>query len=146
MQPNPWVEWICHTNFSFLVGASHPKELVATAVQHGYQGLGITDYDGVYGIARAYRDLKKIQLSDPLATVSGNESKPPLRLFYGAEIHLAQDHLLPISIQDTLVLLATTHRGYFQLCELLTCSHAQFGKSHAAIPMDVLMGFKRTRQ
>ena len=66
---NRWHEWICHTNFSFMVGASHPRDLIERAVNLGYRSLGITDYDGVYGIARAYRellDLKKDQADIPL--------------------------------------------------------------------------------
>ena len=50
-----WNDFICHTNFSFLSGASHPGELVRAAAVHGYRSLGITDFDGVYGLARAYR-------------------------------------------------------------------------------------------
>jgi error-prone DNA polymerase len=59
-----WHEWLCHTNFSFLVGASHPWEYLKRATEFGYRSLAITDYDGVYGLARAHLDLKKMR--DPL--------------------------------------------------------------------------------
>ena len=55
-----WHEWLCHTNFSFLTGASHPEEYVRKAFELNYSGLGIVDYDGVYGIVRAYRELNGI--------------------------------------------------------------------------------------
>ena len=56
-----WHEWMCHTNFSFLTGASHPEQFVRRAAELGYAGLGFCDYDGVYGIARAYRALQRMQ-------------------------------------------------------------------------------------
>ncbi len=126
---NTWIEWICHTNFSFLLGASHPCELVSRAAQFGYRGLGICDYDGVYGIARAYRELKELREKD---------CSLPLKLYYGAEIHLEQDHDLPVYVQNTLILYARTHKGYFNLCRLLTYSHRD-GKENANIPLDYLL-------
>lgn len=36
-----------HANFSFLDGASHPEDLVETAVELGYQAL-VTDHNGFY--------------------------------------------------------------------------------------------------
>ena len=124
-----WHEWICHTNFSFLLGASHPKELVTRAVDLGYKSLAITDYDGVYGIARAYRELKGLKEKD---------SSISLKLHYGAEIHLAIDHSLPVCLQDTLILYALSHRGYCDLCKLLTYSHRD-GKESANVPLDFLL-------
>ncbi|MBV8950567.1 MAG: error-prone DNA polymerase, partial [Actinobacteria bacterium] len=47
-----YAELHCHTNFSFLDGASHPEELVEEAVRLGLSALAITDHDGFYGIVR----------------------------------------------------------------------------------------------
>lgn len=126
---NTWHEWICHTNFSFLVGASHPHELVQRAAKLNYHGLGICDYDGVYGIARCYRELKELKEQNGAL---------PLQLYYGAEIHLEEDHAHPIYFQNTLVLYARSHRGYFNLCRLLTYSH-RAGKENATIPVAYLL-------
>ncbi len=126
---NNWHEWICHTNFSFLLGASHPYDLVSRAAQLNYRSLGICDYDGVYGIARSYRELLELKEGNPLL---------PLRLHYGAEIHLEVDHELPVCLQNTLILYAQTHKGYFNLCRLLTYSHRD-GKENANIPLDILL-------
>ena len=41
-----YAELHCHTNYSFLDGASHPFELVARAVELGYTALGVVDHDG----------------------------------------------------------------------------------------------------
>lgn len=124
-----WHEWLSHTNFSFLVGASHPHELVDRACEFGYKGLGIADFDGVYGIARAYRDLRH----------RGRLGKSTdLKLFYGTEIHLKADHELPIPLQDTLVLYATSHKAYFHLCSLLTEAHREW-KTGAFLSLESLL-------
>ncbi|HKY48061.1 MAG TPA: error-prone DNA polymerase [Acidimicrobiia bacterium] len=47
-----YAELHCHTNFSFLDGASHPEDLVERAVELGYQALAVTDHDGFYGAVR----------------------------------------------------------------------------------------------
>jgi error-prone DNA polymerase len=47
-----YAELHCHTNFSFLDGASHPEELVEEAVRLGLTGLAVTDHDGLPGVVR----------------------------------------------------------------------------------------------
>jgi DNA polymerase III alpha subunit len=47
-----YAELHCHTNFSFLDGASTPDELVERAVELGLTGLAITDHRGLYGAVR----------------------------------------------------------------------------------------------
>jgi error-prone DNA polymerase len=47
-----YAELHCHTNFSFLDGASHPEELVDEAARLGLSALAVTDHDGFYGIVR----------------------------------------------------------------------------------------------
>ena len=56
-----WIEWGCHTNFSFLVGAGYPAEHVDRADKLCYEGLGICDFDGVYGLAKAHLTAQKIK-------------------------------------------------------------------------------------
>ncbi|MCC5953969.1 MAG: error-prone DNA polymerase [Acidimicrobiia bacterium] len=48
----PYAELHCHSNFSFLDGASHPEELVAQAVRCGLEALALTDHNGFYGVVR----------------------------------------------------------------------------------------------
>ncbi len=124
-----WHEWLCHTNFSFLKGASHPKHLVQRAIEGHYHSLTITDYDGVYGCARTYLVLKKLQQL-------GTETH--LKIHCGAEIHLSPDHDLPLYYQDTLALVVLTHEGYFNLCKLLSLSHRD-GKKDAWLPLESLL-------
>ncbi|PRD43423.1 error-prone DNA polymerase [Phyllobacterium phragmitis] len=63
------------SNFSFLRGASHPHELVKTAVELGLSGIGIADRNTLAGVVRAHiaqRDLK--------------EKGFPVRLFIGCRL------------------------------------------------------------
>jgi error-prone DNA polymerase len=48
----PYAELHCHSNFSFLDGASHPEELVAEAARLGLSALALTDHNGLYGVVR----------------------------------------------------------------------------------------------
>ena len=48
----PYAELHCHSNFSFLDGASHPEELAEEAARLGLEALALTDHDGFYGIVR----------------------------------------------------------------------------------------------
>src|SRR3990170_7628989 len=44
-----YTELHCHSNFSFLEGASHIEELVLRARELGYEALALTDHDGLHG-------------------------------------------------------------------------------------------------
>ncbi|MCB9831477.1 MAG: error-prone DNA polymerase [Planctomycetes bacterium] len=48
------VELWCRSNYSFLEGASHPDELVARAIELGYQAIAITDRCSLAGVVRAH--------------------------------------------------------------------------------------------
>ncbi|HXI45312.1 MAG TPA: PHP domain-containing protein, partial [Candidatus Acidoferrales bacterium] len=50
--PATYAELHCHTNFSFLDGASTAEDLVARAVELGLPALAVTDHDGLYGVVR----------------------------------------------------------------------------------------------
>ena len=52
LEVGEYAELHCHTNFSFLDGASHPEELVEEAARLGLAALAVTDHDGFYGIVR----------------------------------------------------------------------------------------------
>jgi len=53
------------TNYSFLRGASHPRELVETAAKHGYAAIGIADRNTLAGVVRAYAALQEIEGEKP---------------------------------------------------------------------------------
>ena len=122
-------EWLCKTNFSFLQGASHPLDIIQRANALGYASLCINDFDGVYGLARCYRELEYLKRQ---------QQHLGLKLNYGAEIHFGEDHDLPVLLQDTLVLVAQNQAGYANLNRLLSHAH-RGGKNYANIPLEHLL-------
>lgn len=132
-----WHEWLCHSNFSFLIGASHPNEYIDRAVGLAYQGLAMTDFDGVYGLARTHLHLAQRRKQEQAGGVKDGPFQR-FQLIHGMELHLAQDHRLPLLYQDTLVVIARTRRAYSHLCALATHAHRE-GKSDAWVPLQALI-------
>jgi error-prone DNA polymerase len=97
----PYAELHAHSAYSFLDGASLPEELAARAAELGYDALALTDHDGVYG---------SLEFAHA-ATHFG------VRAITGAEVTLAGG--------AHLTLLCETHRGYANLCRILTDAHAR---------------------
>ena len=56
-----YAELAAASNFSFLRGASHPKDLVLTAILRGHAGLGLADRNTVAGVVRAWSALKTLR-------------------------------------------------------------------------------------
>jgi len=50
--PAAFAELHCHSNFSFLDGASSADDLVARAVELGLGAVAVTDHQGLYGVVR----------------------------------------------------------------------------------------------
>jgi error-prone DNA polymerase len=57
-----YAELHCHSNFSFLDGASHPEELVAEAARLGLSALALTDHGGLYGVVRFSEAARRVGL------------------------------------------------------------------------------------
>jgi error-prone DNA polymerase len=64
-----YAELHCHSNFSFLDGASHPEELVAEAARLELDAIALTDHDGFYGVVRFAEAARMLGL----APVFGSE-------------------------------------------------------------------------
>lgn len=101
----------------------------------GYRGLGITDYDGVYGIVRAFRQQQLLAEGQVQQLLAEGQQIP---LFFGSEIHLAADHKQPPVYRDSIILLALNRSGYHQLNELISFAH-KGSKDAAVLPLDRLL-------
>jgi error-prone DNA polymerase len=64
-----WAELHCHSSYSFLDGASSPRELVDEAVRLGVEALAVTDHDGMYGAVQ----LKEAAKGTGVGTIFGAE-------------------------------------------------------------------------
>jgi len=106
-ETQPYTELHCHSNFSWLDGASHPEELVEQAARLGLEGLALTDHDGMYGVVR----FAEAAAAVGLATV------------FGAELTLGLDRPQN-GVADPggrhLLVLARNPGGYASLCRAIT--------------------------
>jgi error-prone DNA polymerase len=103
----PYAELHCHSNFSFLDGASHPEELVESAALLGLDAIAITDHDGMYGVVRFAEAARELAVR----TVFGTELSLGLSQPQNGIADPEGDHLL---------LLATGVDGYGRLCHAIT--------------------------
>ena len=85
--PDPtYAELHAHSNFSFLDGASHPEELVATAALLALPALAITDHAGLYGAVRLWKAAR--ETSTAAAREAGLR---PVRPIIGLEVAIPRD-------------------------------------------------------
>jgi error-prone DNA polymerase len=84
-----YAELAVTTNFSFLRGASHPQEIVATADELQLTAVGIADRNSFAGVVRAYDEAKnrkvRLLVGTRLVTIDGFEALayPTNREAYG---------------------------------------------------------------
>jgi error-prone DNA polymerase len=128
-----FVELKCKTNFSFLRGASHPEELVKRAIDLGYSALGITDYDGVYGMPKAYWAAKQAQEKN-----AEGLAKEMLKIIVGADLKFLN--------HPRITLLAQDRAAYGQLCRIITDAHKDKPKGEAYLEMQTLVDYMQKPQ
>jgi error-prone DNA polymerase len=138
-----YAELHCHSNFSFLDGASFPEDLVQRAAELGYRALALTDHNGFYGVSRFWQAARETGLpviygvevglplegepdgeADPVATAEAwderRQSRNPVGPRRGRTVrqHGAKPTRLPPS--EHLVLLAASPDGYRALGRFIT--------------------------
>src|SRR5436190_10579758 len=122
----PYAELHCHSNFSFLDGASHPEELVEEAVRLGLEVLALTDHDGMYGVVR----FAEAAATLGLPTVFGSELSLGLTRPQNGVADPEGRHLL---------VLARDAEGYRRLCRAIsTAQMAGKEKGKPQISMEEL--------
>ncbi|MCA1820399.1 MAG: error-prone DNA polymerase [Pseudonocardiaceae bacterium] len=103
----PYAELHCHSNFSFLDGASHPEELVEEAARLGLDAVAITDHDGMYGVVRFAEAARELGV----------------RTVFGAELSLhltAAQSGVPDPEGEHLLVLARDPEGYRRLSRVIS--------------------------
>ncbi|HEX6425638.1 MAG TPA: PHP domain-containing protein, partial [Acidimicrobiales bacterium] len=111
----PYAELHCHSNFSFLDGASHPEELVEEAARLGLEALALTDHDGLYGVVRFAEAARAVGVP----TVFGAELSLGVTRPQNGEADPEGDHLL---------VLARDPEGYARLASALSTGHLAGGE------------------
>ena len=104
------------TNFSFLRGASHPQEIVATADELGCFAIGIADRNSFAGVVRAYDEWKK---------------RKSIKLVVGTRL---------VTVDGFEVLAYPTDRqAYGRLCQLLTKGNRKAKKGECHLTFDEIL-------
>lgn len=111
-----YAELAVTTNFSFLRGASHPQEMVATAELLGLTAIGIADRNSFAGIVRAHDEAKK----------------RAFRLLVGTRL---------VSSDGFEVLAYPINReAYGRLCRLLTAGNLRSKKGECELAFEDILG------
>ncbi len=109
-----YIELHCHTNFSFLDGASHPEDLVIRAAALAYPALAITDHNGFYGIVR----------------FSQAAQEHGIKPIFGSEVTLEDEHHLVLLIKNAI--------GYANLSQMISTAQLQSEKGQARVSHQML--------
>ena len=112
---NTYAELAVTTNFSFLRGASHAEELVATADDLGLAAIGIADRNSLAGVVRAYDEARKRKI----------------KLLVGVRL---------VSIDGFEVLAYPTDRAaYGRLCRLLSTGNLKAKKGECHLTFEEIL-------
>ncbi|SEQ72415.1 error-prone DNA polymerase [Sphingobium sp. YR768] len=121
MSAPPFAELVAATNFSFLHGASHPRDMVVQAAHLGMTGLGIADRNSVAGVVRAHQAMKD------LGVLTGG-----MRLIVGARLVFADG-------TPDIVAYPMTRFGWGRLTRLLTLGNRRAIKGECELRLSDLI-------
>src|SRR5437660_1497240 len=125
-----YVELHCHSNYSFLEGASHPEELVARARDLEMPALAITDRNGFYGAVKFFGAAQRAGIQPIVGTeltIDDGTTTPKDRVDYDRW-------------GDRLLLLVEDKLGYTSLCRLISMAQMPNAKGMARLAPDKLAG------
>src|SRR5580700_2598957 len=111
-----YAELAATTNFSFLRGASHPQEMVATAEALGLAAIGIADRNSFAGVVRAFGEAKK---------------RNAVKLLVGTRL-VTQDGFETLAYP-------TDRAAYGRLCRLLTKGNLAANKGECLIGFEAVL-------
>ena len=114
---NRYIELHARTAFSFLRGASRPKELAVACADAELDAMAVCDRGGVYGTPRFYKE----------ARAQG------VRPIVGCELAMEDGSALPLLIKS--------RQGYRNLCKLLTRAQLRSEKGEGQVAWDELPEF-----
>ncbi len=143
-----YVELAVTSNFSFLVGGSHPEEFVERAAALGYRAIAITDRHTLAGIVRAHVAAKErgIQLvvgSRLELLVDRDPDRAAIESLAGREPRRSGDMYCEV------ILYPTDLHSYGRLCRLLTIGKRRAAKGECRLVLhdllDELLGHQRHR-
>jgi error-prone DNA polymerase len=116
---NAYAEIAVTTNYSFLRGASHPRELVQAAANLGHAAIGIADRNTLAGVVRAYVALLEIKGDKP-------------KLLVGARLVFSDG-------TPDILAYPTDRTAYGHLCKLLSAGKLRAPKGECYLALEDLL-------
>ncbi|UKK83199.1 error-prone DNA polymerase [Sphingopyxis sp. BSN-002] len=123
-----FAELVAATNYSFLRGASHAREMVAGAIALGMPGIGIADRNSVAGVVRALTGLRKLREE----AAEEGIGLPPFKLVVGAR--LVFDDGTP-----DIIAYPTSRHGWGRLTRMLTIGNRRTVKGDCVMRLKNLL-------
>jgi error-prone DNA polymerase len=123
-----YAELAAASNFSFLRGASHPCDLVATALELGLAGIGIADRNSVAGVVRAHAALEEAR--EKALEELGQDVD--FKLIVGARLAFADG-------TPDIVAYPANRAGWGRLCRLLTLGKLRAAKGECLLHLPDLL-------
>ncbi len=122
-----YTELAAASNYSFLRGASQPRELVLRALALGHAGLGLADRNSVAGVVRAYSVLKDLRETGEAET---------FKLASGARLCFSDG-------APEIIVYPENIAGWGRLCQLLTTGNRRTIKGECILTLDDLLADTR---
>ncbi|MEI7548398.1 MAG: PHP domain-containing protein, partial [Actinomycetota bacterium] len=124
----PYAELHCHSNFSFLDGASHPEQLAEEAAHLGLEALALTDHNGFYGVVRFAEAARAVGLptvfgAEISLTTQGRVTRTEAETQHQVDTGLVLDAHAPDPHGVHLLVLADGPDGYARLARALSLGH-----------------------
>ncbi|MFW5693941.1 MAG: error-prone DNA polymerase [Alkalispirochaeta sp.] len=135
----------CTSVHSFLIGASHPQELVATAAEVGCYGIAITDRDSLGGVVEAWQQVAELPQEQSLHLLIGAEVTVAAVGQGGAHSGEEPSHArqmrphageLPVDARPSsfrVLLYAIGVEGYGNISELISRGRLRRPKGHSLV-------------
>jgi len=117
-KPKRFVQLQTTTNYSYLCGSSHPKELVSQAYELGYSAIAVTDDNSLAGVAKAHIVAKAVGIP----------------LIIGSRIH--------INDGPSLLLWAKDRSGYANLSRLISRGRLRAEKGQCDLWLNDVLDFQ----
>ncbi len=118
-----FVELSATSNFTFLTGASHPEELMATVAECGQPALAIADLNSVAGIVRAHVAAREIRRKT------------------GAAPRLVPAALIRLTDGFTVTALPRDRTAWGRLCRLISAGRLRAPKGECELTFDDLLAW-----
>ncbi|MGV2981041.1 error-prone DNA polymerase [Camelimonas sp. ID_303_24] len=151
-RPAAYAELAATSNFSFLRGASHPRDLVLAAILQGQRGLGVADRNTVAGVVRAWSALRSLReegldaattsedlAGDPALATAIRQRAAAFHLITGARLAFSDGAPDVLAYPENLA-------GWSRLTRLLTLGSRRTRKGGCDLTLDDLLADIRDLQ